>query len=232
MNELFWLPGGNPNLKPELGYHGRAGFTLLLGKETRTRWRIEPSVYASRVKDWIQWVPAEGSVWTPVNYRMVQTQGVEIHGVCERSSLYNKKKWRFETRWNMNDVFWVDSTSHNAVRRMIYTPRFTGYQGVSWESGTHAFTLGYRLVSSRYTDEANSSYRALDAYGLCNVWYSLSLPVQKAQMQLSFGIDNVFDVAYETLRAYAMPGRVFRVGLDFSFSAKQKNQSEKTIHLD
>jgi len=41
----------------------------------------------------------------------------------------------------------------------------------------------------------------------------------------------VFDVAYETLRAYAMPGRVFRVGLTITYNQKQKNKSHE-IELD
>lgn len=232
MNELFWMPGGNPLLRPELGYHGRAGILLLLGRETRTVWRIEPAVYASRVSDWIQWVPAEGSVWTPVNYRKVQTQGVELHAVCEHRTDYDRTKWKLETRWNMNDVFWLDSTSAHTQRRMIYTPRFTGYQGVTVEHGVHAITLGYRCVSERFTDEMNTPHRALAAYGLCNVWYSASLKIHGAQVQLSCGVDNVFDVAYETLRLYAMPGRVLRAGLEFSFQSNKKNEPREIITLD
>jgi outer membrane cobalamin receptor len=162
----------------------------------------------------------------------VQTQGVELHAVCKHRTDYDRTKWKFETRWNMNDVFWMDSTSANHERRMIYTPRFTGYQGVSMEHGAHAITLGYRYVSERFTDEANTPYRALAAYGLCNVWYSTSMKVHGAQVQLSCGVDNVFDVAYETLRLYAMPGRVLRLGIEFSFHSNNKNQSQEPVVLN
>ncbi len=231
MNELFWTPGGNPNLKPELGYHARTGLVAFLGKDKRTQWRLEPTVFFSRVNDWIQWVPSEGSVWTPVNFREAQTQGAEMYVLCEKLTKNDRTRYRFETRWTMNDVFWTDSLSLQEQRRMIYSPRFIGYQGASVQRGIHTASIGYRLVSERFTDEANTAHRALDGYGLCNVWYQATVKRNDVSFDISAGIDNVFDVAYETLRAYAMPGRVYRVGLTITYNQKSKNKSHE-IKLD
>jgi iron complex outermembrane receptor protein len=231
MNELFWNPGGNPNLKPELGYHGRAGLVAFLGKDTRTQWRLEPTVFYSRVNDWIQWVPSEGSVWTPVNFREAQTQGAEMYVLCEKLTRNDRTRYRFETRWTLNDVFWTDSLSMQEQRRMIYSPRFVGYQGASIQRGMHTASIGYRYVSERFTDEANTPHRALNAYGLCNVWYQATVKRNGLSFDISAGVDNVFDVAYETLRAYAMPGRVYRVGLTMTYNQQPKNKSYE-IELD
>jgi vitamin B12 transporter len=228
MNELFWSPGGNPNLKPELGYHARTGLVAFLGKDKRTQWRFEPTIFMSRVYDWIQWVPTEGSVWTPVNFRQAQTQGVELFGLCEKVTRYDRTRYRFETRWTLNDVFWMDSLSMQNERRMIYSPRFIGYQSAGIQRDRHSVNVGYRYVSERYTDEANTPHRALEAYGLCNIWYQSTWKKNEMSFDVSFGIDNVFDVAYETLRAYAMPGRVYRIGLSVSIIQKSK-QKEITI---
>ena len=231
MNELFWTPGGNPNLKPELGYHARTGLVAFLGKDKRTQWRLEPTVFISRVNDWIQWVPSEGSVWSPVNFREAQTQGAEMYVLCEKLTRNDRTRYRFETRWTLNDVFWTDSLSLQEQRRMIYSPRFMGYQGASVQRGIHTASIGYRYVSERFTDEANTPHRALDAYGLCNVWYQATVKRNELSFDISAGVDNVFDVAYETLRAYAMPGRVFRVGLTITYNQKPKNKSHE-IELD
>jgi iron complex outermembrane receptor protein len=231
MNELFWAPGGNPNLKPELGYHARTGIVAFLGKDKRTQWRLEPTVFISRVNDWIQWVPAEGSVWTPVNFREAQTQGAEMYVLCEKLTRNDRTRYRFETRWTMNDVFWTDSLSMQEQHRMIYSPRFMGYQGASIQRGIHTASIGYRYVSERFTDEANTPHRALDAYGLCNVWYQATVKRNDLSFDISAGVDNVFDVAYETLRAYAMPGRVYRVGLAITYNQRPKKKSHE-IELD
>ncbi len=230
MNELFWSPGGNPNLKSELGYHARTGLVAFLGKDSRTQWRIEPTVFVSRVNDWIQWVPLEGSVWTPVNFREAQTQGAEMYVLCEKLTRNDRTRYRFETRWTLNDVFWNDSFSLQEERRMIYSPRFMGYQGASVQRGRHSASVGYRFVSERFTDEANNPHRALDAYGLCNMWYQTTWNVNSLGLEVSAGVDNVFNVAYETLRAYSMPGRVYRLSLTVSFHAQKPNSTE--IKLD
>jgi outer membrane cobalamin receptor len=47
-------------------------------------------------------------------------------------------------------------------------------------------------------------------------------------IDVSVGIDNVFDVAYETLRAYAMPGRIYRLSISLSYQPK-KSQNLKQI---
>jgi iron complex outermembrane receptor protein len=233
MNELFWSPGGNPNLKPELGYHSRAGMVAMFGKYKRTQWRLEPTIFYSRVNNWIQWVPAEGAVWTPVNFREAQTQGAELYVLCEKLTRNDRTRYRFETRWTLNDVFWRDSLSLQEQRRMIYSPRLMGYQGASIQRGRNSVSVGYRYVSKRFTDEANTPHRALAAYGLCNVWYQSTWNKNEMSCDVSVGIDNVFDVAYETLRAYAMPGRVYRVSVGITLNQKKKNKNnEDTIQLD
>ena len=229
MNELFWSPGGNPNLKPELGYHGRAGLVAFLGKNRRTQWRMEPTIFYSRVNEWIQWMPAEGAVWTPINFREAQTQGAELYVLCDKLTKNDRTRYRFETRWTLNDVFWRDSISLQEQRRMIYSPRLMGYQGVSVQRGRHSASVGYRFVSERFTDEANTPHRALDAYGLCNVWYQSTWKKNELAMEITAGVDNVFDVAFETLRAYAMPGRIFRLSISLSYQPKKSQNLQKIL---
>jgi outer membrane cobalamin receptor len=98
-----------------------------------------------------------------------------------------------------------------------------GYQGVSVQRGRHSASVGYRFVSERFTDEANTPHRALDAYGLCNVWYQSTWKKNELTMDVTAGVDNVFDVAFETLRAYAMPGRIYRLSISLSY---QPNKSQ------
>jgi iron complex outermembrane receptor protein len=229
MNELFWSPGGNPALKPELGYHARTGLIAFLGKDKRTQWRFEPTLFLSRVNDWIQWVPTEAFVWTPVNFREAQTQGAELYVLCEKLTKNDRTRYRFETRWTLNDVFWNDSISLQEERRMIYSPRFMGYQGASIQRGRHSASVGYRFVSERFTDEANTPHRALDAYGLCNIWYQRTWNVNLLRLEVSAGVDNVFDVVYETLRAYAMPGRVYRLSVMLSFHPPKPKSTETIL---
>jgi outer membrane cobalamin receptor len=107
-----------------------------------------------------------------------------------------------------------------------------GYQGATIQRGKHSASIGYRFVSERFTDEANTQHRALDAYGLCNVWYAVNFKKRDVEFDVTAGVDNVFNVSYEAIRAYAMPGRVWRVGLACSFIQKPKQTEEIHILLD
>ena len=129
-------------MNPGLGFQSRTGLVVFLGKDKRTQWRLEPTGFISRVNDWIQWVPAEGSVWTPVNFREAQTQGAEMYVLCEKLTRNDRTRYRFDTRWTMNDVFWTDSLSMQEEHRMIYSPRFIGHPGASIQRVKHIASIG------------------------------------------------------------------------------------------
>ena len=75
LNDLYWKPGGNQDLKSETGFSWEAG----LGFKTKTKrfdLRFESTYFQSEIDNWIIWLP-DGSVWTPQNKRAVSSKGVE-----------------------------------------------------------------------------------------------------------------------------------------------------------
>ncbi|MEX0982766.1 MAG: TonB-dependent receptor [Bacteroidales bacterium] len=76
LNDLYWQPGGNPDLLPEEGYTG----------ESSVRWEkaaggqtVNTSLtgYYSRINDWILWLPGFKGYWEPVNLAEVRSYGLE-----------------------------------------------------------------------------------------------------------------------------------------------------------
>lgn len=79
LNERYWIPSGNPDLRPESGYGYEAGL------RHQMTWRggmaLETNLTAFRqlVDNWVQWLPLNtSSIWTPQNLRQVRSQGVEV----------------------------------------------------------------------------------------------------------------------------------------------------------
>lgn len=77
LNDLYFLPGGNPDLKKEHGIsydgrrfvrRGRGGSYSLHGEAT---W------FDSYIDDWIVWLPTFKGFWTPKNIK-------EVHGLRRR----------------------------------------------------------------------------------------------------------------------------------------------------
>jgi iron complex outermembrane receptor protein len=76
LNDMYWQPGGNPDLRPEEGYTGEV--TVLWEKAAEER-SVSTSLtgYYSRISDWILWLPGFKGYWEPVNLSEVRSYGLE-----------------------------------------------------------------------------------------------------------------------------------------------------------
>ncbi len=72
LSDLYYTPGGNPDLKPE------RGFTVELGGQYHSSSvRATVNLYGSLIDDWIIWLPTFSQYWSPTNLRQVMSLGVE-----------------------------------------------------------------------------------------------------------------------------------------------------------
>lgn len=65
LNDMFWIPGGNPSLRAELGWEVRASLN---------RKSAGAELYHGRLADAIVWMPV-GTVWTPRNVASITRWG-------------------------------------------------------------------------------------------------------------------------------------------------------------
>lgn len=71
MNDLYWRPGGNPDVKPEDGYSYDASVAYRKQLYRGLFLDAEVSGYLMYIDNWILWLPKDGNqwVWTPQNHR-------------------------------------------------------------------------------------------------------------------------------------------------------------------
>ena len=69
LNDLFWVPGGNPQLRAELGWEVRANLN---------RKSAAAEIYRGELADAIVWMPV-GTVWTPRNVASISRWGGSAH---------------------------------------------------------------------------------------------------------------------------------------------------------
>ncbi|MCX7651179.1 MAG: TonB-dependent receptor, partial [Flavobacteriales bacterium] len=81
LNDLYWRPGGNPQLQPEHGFSAEGGLKL---KTSWKAWRLltEVTYFSRLIKNWIIWLPA-GAFWTPQNLMQVWSRGTETFSCIE-----------------------------------------------------------------------------------------------------------------------------------------------------
>src|SRR5690606_28784424 len=84
LNDRYWSPGGNLELKSETGIAYESGLGLSLHKEQSTL-SLEITGYFNNVDDWIIWRTSPGeSFWSPENIDKVHARGVEASSKWSR----------------------------------------------------------------------------------------------------------------------------------------------------
>lgn len=78
LNDLYFLPGGNPDLKRESGWTYDIGASFATGKEDVYSWSGSINWFDSHVKDWILWLPTTKGFFSPKNIKDVHAYGIEL----------------------------------------------------------------------------------------------------------------------------------------------------------
>lgn len=218
-NERFWVPGGNRMLLPEEGDHASVEFNWSLIREKHLEWNVLSDAGLQRVNNWIQWVP--GPSWTPMNYKEVDVQylGVmsEFFYKLSHHQFGLRGSWKWSKAEGRND-------GSADVFKMIYTPEHTFFGHFEYQYKLLEIGIDGRYVDIRYTNEENSIRTALEAYYLFNAYIGFHYNTKKWSHSLVFTCDNATDVAFQSVRSYAMPQRFF--GIQYRIKLKI-NQASK-----
>lgn len=206
LNDLYWNPGGNPDLKPEDGrtFDGNISYARTFGG-----FSVESTLgtYYSNVNDWIQWVPTTYRYWVPENVETVVAYGVEAH--LKLNYLY--RDWKFSVSGN----YVYSHTTDDSGQQLIYIPlhHANAFAEVKWKTWNMTYTM-------EYTGERKTSMNANEFYGFQLNPYTLqhvSLGKQIKRFYAEFRINNIFDVEYMAVLWRPMPGRSYEISLNYKF---------------
>jgi iron complex outermembrane receptor protein len=163
LNDLYWKPGGNQDLKSETGFSWEAG----LGFRTASKklsLKFDATYFQSEIDNWIIWLPA-GTVWAPKNKRAVSSKGVEAK--LTTSVRFGKAIFRLNTAyaWVQSIVSQGTSESDNSVgKQLIYVPEHQAKGQFSVHFGKLFMLYGHEFTGMRYTTSDNES--SLPSYQL------------------------------------------------------------------
>lgn len=211
LNELYYFPGGNPDLKPEQGWSQDGGYAAAFSYGAFSL-KHELEGFNRHIKDWIYWLG--GAIWTPHNIAGVHSRGMETRNKLEY------KAGQVKVHLGLNYVYVLSTTTDSYLpgdgsigKQIPYTPRYNiqcnvGFQwkGALFFNYNHTYT-GYRFVT---VDE--SQY--LEPYTTGNLQAGYTLyPSGGYRCTLAAQLQNVFNTAYEVVGARPMPGRNFLLQL-------------------
>ena len=211
LNDLYFLPGGNPNLRKESGWSYDAGVSFAVGKAGIYSLRGSASWFDSYVHDWILWLPTTKGFFSPKNIKDVHAYGVELQANLDVAL---SKEWALSLDGTYS---WTPSINHGEPisaadqsigKQLPYVPKhsstITGR--ISWRKWSFLYKWCY--YSERFTMSSNdiSLTGKLPNYFMSNISLEKILSFRWADLSLKGTINNLFNEEYLSVLSRPMPG--------------------------
>lgn len=213
LNDLYWYPGGNPDLLPENGRTVDLAMKYGLQKGP-LKLDLRTGGYFSNVKNWIQWVPTSYRFWVPENVAKVYARGIENH----IDAAFVKGDWKVTLSGNY--VFTVTTDQSPKAdslgisgKQLIYIPRHHAnfFLNTQWKTWNLSYT--FEMTGNRSTSYADEDTYALPSY----VLHHVSIGKQFEKFRVELRCNNLTNKDYQNVIWRAMPGRSWEVMVEYRF---------------
>lgn len=213
LNDLYWQPGGNLGLQPELSTNLEAG----LGWESpRAFWpSLDVTFFHNLVRNWIQWQP-QGSYWSPVNLKRVAQSGLEFK--AENSHSWSKWSWNYTLLYNYLRVYTTASSATQSVnlgKQLAYVP-FHQARIIN-ELRYGQWRLGYQWAyhGQYFVSSDNQVY--MPAYPLHSIRLSWRQVQEESDhcWQASLQVQNLGNRPYQVIPYRPEPGLHFLLQINY-----------------
>lgn len=213
LNELYYFPGGNPQLKPEQGWNLDGGYTVY-GHYNRFALRHDGAAFTRHIDDWIVWLG--GAVWTPHNIARVHSRGAET----DTKLSYELKKCTLHLAVSTSYVLATTETSYipgdgSIGMQIPYTPRYNGRSNIGFTIKKLYFNYNHSYTGYRFTTADQSIW--LKPYAIGNIQASYTVLTDRFSIVLNAQCSNAWNARYAVAAFRPMPGRNWLLGAKFSF---------------
>ncbi len=197
-NDLYWEPGGNPDLKAEKSNSAELSFGL-----TQKDFEINLTSFYIQSKDMIQWQPLNGTLWHPINIQDVRNYGVEFSAFAEKK--FEKHIFQIKAQYD-----YTISDDQGLNKQLIYVPNHKANSILNYQISDWNFNYNLQYTGEVFITTSNS--QTLDAYWLSN--FSVSKKILHHKLKIAFFVNNIFNENYESVAYRPMPNRNFLINLN------------------
>ncbi|MBQ2026080.1 MAG: TonB-dependent receptor [Paludibacteraceae bacterium] len=218
LNDMYFLPGGNPNLKRESGWTYDAGLSFAVGRENLYTLSGSATWFDSYINDWIIWLPTTKGFFSPRNIKDVHAYGVELKANLQ---LYLGKNWQvtldgsFSWTPSINNGELLSPADQSIGKQLPYVPEYSANVTGKVSYKTFSFLYKWCYYSQRYTMSSNDITLTgkLPPYFMSNIAFEKKLSFSFADFSLTFNINNLFNEEYLSVLSRPMPGINFQLFL-------------------
>ena len=220
LNDLYFLPGGNPELRSERGFTYDAGVSFAAGRAGVYALSGSATWFDSRIDDWIVWLPTFKGFWTPKNVKSVHAYGVELK---LNGDVRLSQDWQlggdasFSWTPSVNNGDPTDWADRAIGKQLVYVPLYSA-------SATGRLTYrSWRLLykwcwySERFTTSDNdmkSRITRVRPYFMNDVSLEKAFSFGWSDLSLKLAVKNLLNEEYESVLSRPMPRMNFELFID------------------
>ncbi|RHR40273.1 TonB-dependent receptor [Parabacteroides sp. AF18-52] len=218
LNDLYWVPGGNPDLNPEKGfaYDATVSLNKTLGNFS---FKLDASYYLMTVKDWIVWLPTQQTyLWSPKNIQKVFSHGAEIMGeVGLKTGVFSHRviaNYGYSPAINKTRSSDKDAT---VDKQLPYIPLHKWNLHYLLQVKDFSFKYGVAFTDKRYTSTDEEYSTVAFTIHDAEAGYMFHFPKSRYKAEFKLRVNNIFNAYYESTEFYPMPLRRFFGSMMFYF---------------
>ena len=223
LNDLFWIPGGNPDLIPERSRGGEASWSFLRMSQSGLRNSLDVVVHASRAGNLIQWIPGQSGIWSAMNVREVNVFGTEFRAGTERTLHEWLLRGTANYAFTRSVIARSDIANDRSVgRQLIYMPLNHANLTISTVRKWFSAGVTSSWESRRYTASDNSEW--LPHAFITDAFAGIDIRSGKLIWKTEVEVNNLLNSAMESVRNYPMPLRTIKVKITLTLSDKMESE--------
>lgn len=216
LNDLYFLPGGNPDLRSEQGWTYDAGLSFDVGESGVYSLSGSATWFDSRIKDWILWLPTPKGFFSPRNVKDVHAYGVELKAdanvaLSEEWSIALNGSFSWTPSINVGEK--LSPADMSVGKQLPYVPEYSSSVTgrIGWKQWSFLYKWCY--YSERYTMSSNDNTLSgkLPTYYMNNITLERLLTFSWADLSIKGTVNNLFDEEYVSVLSRPMPGINFEI---------------------
>lgn len=218
LNDLYFLPGGNPDLRKERGWSYDAGLSFAISREDKYSLSGSATWFDSYINDWILWLPTNKGFFSPRNIKDVHAYGIELQGNLTAKF---PKDWLLKVNgtysWtpSINQGEPISQADQSIGKQLPYVPRHSSAITFHLSWRTWALLYKWCYYSERFTMSSNDITLTgkLPQYYMNNITIEKNFSFRWADLSLKGCINNLFNEEYLSVLSHPMPGINFEIFL-------------------
>ena len=225
LNDLYFQPGGNPDLQAEDGFTYEANMDYALFFKSLNV-ELSTSVYKSDIDNWIIWLPNDRGFWEPFNLKNVKVTGFEFKTKL-KGKLFTDLQYRLTGNYafteSINHGDGVTLGDQSKGKQLPFIPKYSANFLLNMEYQDWFINYNLTYYSERFTTSSNDRKKDqagqdLYPYYMSNLSVGHRFLIKKRCLaEVKFRIDNLFDEDYRSILQRPMPRQNYTLLLDLKF---------------